>query len=134
MALSERGKLWAQPDEGMRLWTVIKDLWHPQSNPKGYASLGVAENTLMHDTLSKHIKANFDPTNHAFTYGDGPRGTTRLRTTMAKFLTRHLKPLKPIETEHIAITNGCTSALEHVAFTLEDPSEGLLLGQPNWTK
>lgn len=108
MALSERGKLWARPDDGMLLWTVVKDLWHPQTNPNGYASLGIAENTLMHDTLSKHIKAKLDPPNHAFTYGDGPRGTDRLRSAVSRFLTKHLKPLKTIEPSQIAITNGVT--------------------------
>lgn len=132
MALSERGKSWAQPDDGMLIWTVLQDLWHPQSNPNGYASLGVAENTLMHDTLSKHIKDNLNPPNHAFTYGDGPRGTNRLRQALARFLTKHLKPLETIQPKQICITNGVTTTLDHFAFILADPGEGFLLGQPHY--
>lgn len=132
MALSERGTKWALPDDSMLLWTVIQDLWHPETNSTGFVSLGVAENTLMHDTLSKHIKSNFDVHSHGFTYGDGPRGTTRLRNAVAKFLTEHLRPTADIKPSQITITNGCTSALENLAFVLGNPGEEYLLGQPHY--
>lgn len=130
MALSDRAKTWAQPSDGNLIWKILPNLWHPETNPNGFVSLGVAENALMHDVLSQHIKTNLNPPNAAFTYGDGPRGSNRLRAAMARFLTKHLKPLQAIKSEHIVVTNGCTSALEHVAFALANPGEGFLLGQP----
>lgn len=86
----------------------------------------------MHDVLSKHIHENLALSNHAFTYGDGPSGSKRLKNSMAKFLTKHLKPYTPIESKHIAVTNGCTSAIEHVSWAFANPGDGFLLGQPHY--
>lgn len=42
--LSTRGEALATPTGKMTLSDVICDLWHPETNPGGYVSLGVAEN------------------------------------------------------------------------------------------
>jgi 1-aminocyclopropane-1-carboxylate synthase len=60
MALSRRGQHFVEEAGGQLIWTVIKDLWHPESNPNGYVSLGVAENSLMHEELSKYIYRNYE--------------------------------------------------------------------------
>ena len=130
MALSKRGQLAAQPTGGKLMWEVYGNLWDKSSNPDGYVSLGMAESYLMHDALLEHIHKNMSLTGHALTYGDGPTGSKRVKAAISKFLTKHLKPLEPIEPAHITVTNGCSTALEHLSWALANPGDGFLLGQP----
>ncbi|GKT49828.1 putative inactive dehydrogenase easA [Colletotrichum spaethianum] len=130
--LSARGSEAAKPNDDLLLWTIVKDLWDPEVNPTGYVSLGIAENTLMHDRLSAHIHSNLAVPNHSFTYGDGMTGSKRLKSSLARFLTERLKPATSIEPQHISVTNGCSSAIEHLAWALGNPGDGFLLGQPHY--
>ncbi|KAK1989152.1 pyridoxal phosphate-dependent transferase [Colletotrichum cereale] len=130
--LSTRGREAAKPDDGMLLWTIVQDLWDPDTNPTGYVSLGIAENTLMHDRLAAHIHSNLAVPNHSFTYGDGMTGSKRLKQSLARFLTERLKPTTTIEPQHISVTNGCSSAIEHLAWAFGNPGDGFLLGQPHY--
>ncbi|KAJ2903132.1 ACC synthase [Zalerion maritima] len=128
--LSDRGGSAASLFSSMAIWEVLQSLYDPATNPGGYVSLGVAENTLLHDTLSEHIHSNISLTNHAFTYGEGPGGSKRLKESMSRFLTKHFKPVVPIKPSHILVTNGCSGAIEHLSWVLANPGEGFLLGQP----
>ncbi|KAL0931414.1 ACC synthase [Colletotrichum truncatum] len=130
--LSVRGREAAQPDPGMLLWAIVRDLWDPKTNPTGYVSLGIAENSLMHERLSEHIHNNLAVPTHSFTYGDGMTGSKRLKGSISRFLTDRFKPLTAIQPEHIAVTNGCSSAIEHLVWALGNPGEGFLLGQPHY--
>ena len=71
MALSTRGTAAATPGDGTLMWKILDDLWCPQNNPDGFVSLVVAENSLMHEELAKHIRTQPDLSHNAFTYGDG---------------------------------------------------------------
>lgn len=130
--LSARGQEAAKPDDGMLLWTIVRDLWDPTTNPTGYASLGIAENTLMHEKLSAHIHSNLAVPHHSFTYGDGMTGSKRLKSSIARFLTDRLNPATTIQPEHISVTNGCSSGIEHLCWALGNPGDGFLLGQPHY--
>lgn len=127
MSLSLRAQETGKPDPGLILWTVLKNIWHPAANPTGYVSLGVAENTLMHDDFLAYIRLNLSLTSHNLTYGDGSK---RLRAAMARFLTAKLDPAEPVAPEHVLLTNGCSSAIEHASWALANPGEAFLLGQP----
>ena len=127
MDLSLRAQDAGRPTSDMALWSILQDLWHPETNPSGYVSLGVAENTLMHEEMLSYIHSNISLKSQNLTYGDGSR---RLRTAMARFLTKQLKPLKTIEPAHVAVTNGCSSAIEHLSWAFANPGEAFLLGQP----
>ncbi|UPK95046.1 hypothetical protein LCI18_005981 [Fusarium solani-melongenae] len=129
MTLSNRALEAEEGSKGMVIWDVITNLWD-QSNPDGIISLGVAENTLMHDVLKKHIHDNIALSNLAFTYGDGTTGTKRAKQAVARFLTRQLKPFRAIEPAHISMTNGCSAAIEHLSWAIADPGDAILLGQP----
>jgi aspartate/methionine/tyrosine aminotransferase len=124
MALSSRASKLTTPDPST---DIILDNWNPNSNPSGYVNLGVAENYLMHEALSEHLHANLHLPTSAFTYGDFWK---RGRTAIARFLSKHLKPVRPIELQHVAVTSGCTSAVEHLAWAFADPGEYILLGRP----
>lgn len=130
MTLSNRALEAEEGSKDMVIWDVITNLWNHQSNPDGIVSLGVAENTLMHDVLKKHIHDNLALSNLAFTYGDGTTGTKRAKQAVARFLTRQLKPFRAIEPAHISMTNGCSAAIEHLSWAIADPGDAILLGQP----
>ncbi|KAI1613793.1 1-aminocyclopropane-1-carboxylate synthase [Exophiala viscosa] len=129
--LSSRAQAHAHPGAiGSPLWDVVNDLWHPQDNPNGYVNLGIAENLLMHHELEKHIAQNFKLPLHAFTYGNGPLGSKRLKTAVARFLNRRLEPVTQLEAQHIVITNGTSHSIEHTSWAFCNPGDGFLLGQP----
>lgn len=130
MSLSNRAHEAEESIKDMDLWEVIPNLFDQETNPDGIVSLGVAENTLMHDVLRKHIHDNLALTNPAFTYGDGTTGTKRVKKAVSRFLTTHLKPFKAIEPAHITMTNGCSAAIEHLSWAVANPGDGILLGQP----
>ncbi|KAK5084216.1 hypothetical protein LTR05_005292 [Lithohypha guttulata] len=132
MALSKRGQEWADMSGDLLIWKIIRDLWDPETNPGGYVSLGVAENSLMHEELTKFIHENTKVPKNGLTYGDGGMGSKRLQQAMARFLTRKFSATVQIEPSHICITNGVTSAIEHLSNVLANPGDAILLGQPHY--
>lgn len=128
--LSRRAEQTAEAGSENLIWEIFKDLYEPTSNPGGYVNLGVAENVLMHDVLSKHIHDNIQMPTGYLTYNDGPTGSKRLKNALCHFLNRNLHPVRPIEPAHLAVTNGVTSAIEQITFALTDPGDGVLLGRP----
>ncbi|KAM0561936.1 hypothetical protein ACHAPJ_003108 [Fusarium lateritium] len=130
MSLSKRAHEAEESCKGMAIWEVIPNLFDQESNPEGIVSLGVAENTLMHDVLRKHIHDNLALSNPAFTYGDGTTGTKRVKQAVSRFLNKHLHPFQDIEPAHISMTNGCSAAIEHLSWAIANPGDAILLGQP----
>ncbi|KAH6608502.1 hypothetical protein Trco_001848 [Trichoderma cornu-damae] len=124
MALSTRASKLTTPDPFI---PILSNNWHPTLNPSGYVNLAVAENYLMHSSLSEHVHAHLKVPPSAFTYGDFFK---RSRTAMATFLTKHLKTVRPVEPRHVAVVSGCTSAVEHMAWAFADPGDLILLGRP----
>lgn len=127
MALSARAHELSKPDPRFFFWEVLQNIWDPQANPDGFVSLGVAENVLMHSVLSEHIHRNMALPNEDFTYGDGKR---RLKAALARFLNRYFNPVLQVESSHLTISNGCSSALEHTAWAFGNPGDVFLLGKP----
>jgi aspartate/methionine/tyrosine aminotransferase len=130
MALSTRGTAAATPSDGTLMWKILDDLWCPQNNPNGFVSLGVAENSLMHEELAKHIRTQPDLSHHAFTYGDGSTGSKRLKKAIAQFLNDNFQPVTNVTLSQITVTNGCSSALEHISWAIANPGDAFLLGKP----
>ncbi|KAF4972381.1 hypothetical protein FSARC_1040 [Fusarium sarcochroum] len=130
MSLSKRAHEAEESCKGMTIWEVIPNLFDQETNPEGIVSLGVAENTLMHDVLRKHIHDNLALSNPAFTYGDGTTGTKRVKQAVSRFLNKHLHPFQDVEPTHISMTNGCSAAIEHLSWAIANPGDAILLGQP----
>ncbi|KIW92437.1 uncharacterized protein Z519_07421 [Cladophialophora bantiana CBS 173.52] len=114
-ALSRRAQECANSPESPQ-WHVYSDQWHPSSNPGGYVNVGVAENSLMHAELEAYIQTTTHVPQTAFTYGDGPLGSKRLRKAVARFLNRRLHPVLPLEMDHVIVTNGVSHAIEHTSW------------------
>ncbi|PHH50140.1 putative inactive 1-aminocyclopropane-1-carboxylate synthase-like protein 2 [Ceratocystis fimbriata CBS 114723] len=130
MSLSKRAEPIARQTPLTKIWEVIANVWHPETNPSGFVSLGVAENSLMHDALCEKLPAASDISTIAFTYGNGLSGSLRLRTALASFLNDKHSPATPILPAHIMLTNGCSAAIEQLSWILADPGDVWLLGQP----
>ncbi|KAH8883529.1 1-aminocyclopropane-1-carboxylate synthase C [Thozetella sp. PMI_491] len=128
--LSVRGRGYSDPSCKPPMLDVVCDLWEPQSNPGGYLSLGVAENTLMHAELVDYMTKSFNINSHSLTYGDGFSGSHHLRGLVAKFMNRYFNPVRPVLKEYVAITSGVGPAIEACTFALCDPGDGILLGRP----
>lgn len=129
-SLSSRAQKETAPRLTALLWEVLSNQWHPEQNPDGYVSIGVAENRLMHSELHEYMATHFNAHDCFLTYGDGAKGSHRLRAAMARFLNKHLKPQVPLESSHLVVTNGVTSAIEHTSWAFADPGDAFLLGQP----
>ncbi|KAH7222605.1 pyridoxal phosphate-dependent transferase [Fusarium redolens] len=130
--LSKRGEVFATPTSKMPMLDVVSDLWHPEANPDGYISLGVAENTLMHKELTQHITENFSVDSHALTAGDGFTGSHRLRNTLASFISRHFSPYEQVIKDQVIVTSGVGQAIELSGFALCDKGDGVLLARPHY--
>ncbi|RAL09383.1 putative aminotransferase [Aspergillus homomorphus CBS 101889] len=112
------------------MWDVMRDVWCETTNPGGYVNVGVAENSLMHDTLLEYLNRKLELPAKYLTYNDGGSGSARLRNAMSAFINRHFHPAVPVEADHLVVTNGVSPAIEHVAWAFTDPGEGILLGRP----
>ncbi|KAG4274430.1 hypothetical protein FPRO04_09388 [Fusarium proliferatum] len=116
--LSKRGEVFATPTSKMPMLNVVNDLWHAETNPGGYISLGVAE--------------NFRLDSHALTAGDGFTGSHRLRNTLARFINRHFSPFEDISKDQVIVTSGVGQAIELSGFALCDKGDGVLLSRPHY--
>ncbi|KAH8587663.1 putative aspartate aminotransferase [Bisporella sp. PMI_857] len=112
------------------LWDILGDLWHPQRNPGGFVSLGLADNPVMQEQLLSRMNSSFNATARSLALNDTITGSVRLKNAIAHFLNRHFSPSKPLQSSHIVATNGVTSAIEHCSWALCDPGEGILIGRP----
>ncbi|KAK1625359.1 pyridoxal phosphate-dependent transferase [Colletotrichum phormii] len=130
MSLSIRAESAEKAGDDLHIWKAVGNLYHPIANPTGFATLGVSENTLMARELSEHMQKLFKLPVHSFTYGDGMTGSKRIKVALAAFLNQHLRPSKPLKPAHFRITNGCSSAVEHLAWAVANTSAAFLLGQP----
>ncbi|KAL2803026.1 pyridoxal phosphate-dependent transferase [Aspergillus granulosus] len=114
-------------------WDIISDMWHPLKNPSGYLSVGMAENTLLHSELLEYIHANLHLSAEHLTYNNGSMGSNALRKAVSHFLNRHFNPFRPVEPAHVLMTNGCSSAIEHLSWTFVNPGEAVLLSRPYYS-
>lgn len=86
----------------------------------------------MHNELRDYINSLdlVDSEATGFTYGSGPYGSKTIRAAIAKFVSRHFKPHSPLNQDDILVTNGVSVIIEHCAWGLANPGDGILLGRP----
>ncbi|CAG8380760.1 unnamed protein product [Penicillium salamii] len=130
---SQRGQTAVESGSKYLTWEIISDMWHPQDNPSGILSVGMAENTLLHDFLLEFIHANVKLKTAHLTYNNGSMGSNALKGAVSHFLNRHFKPFRQVEPSHVLVTNGCSSAIESLTWTLLDPEEAILLSMPYYS-
>jgi aspartate/methionine/tyrosine aminotransferase len=128
--LSRRAQSLVAESTFNEMWEIMKERWKKHDSPDGFVNLGVAENNLMRAELEEYLVAHVRMAGSNATYDDGPIGSIRLRAALAAFLSLHLKTARPLEAGQIVVTNGVSSALEHVAWALADQGDVFLLGRP----
>ena len=86
----------------------------------------------MHDELRDFLntKTLVDKDARGLTYGDGPCGSTPLRSVLSSFLNNYFAPAAPVVPDHLMVTNGLSSAIEQSSWALADSGDGILLGRP----
>lgn len=86
----------------------------------------------MHNELRDYINSQhlIDAPASSLTCNSSTHGSKPIRSSIAKFATRHFKPTTYLNPDHILVTNGVSSALEHCAWALANPGEAILLGRP----
>lgn len=86
----------------------------------------------MHNELRSFLNSKelVDSQAVGLTYGSGPYGSKAVRASIAGFMNVHFKPFSPLQPDHVMITNGVSVAIEHCAWGLANPGEGILLGRP----
>ncbi|KAJ6114603.1 hypothetical protein N7486_000381 [Penicillium sp. IBT 16267x] len=112
------------------MWDILNDAWDVTENPNGYVNVGLAENSLMHDELLKFLNAKLELPAKYLTYNEGGGGSLKLKAAISNFLNKHMNPVIPLDPSHVVVTNGVSSAVEHVSWAFADPGEGFLLGRP----
>ncbi|KAL5046763.1 hypothetical protein BDW71DRAFT_181750 [Aspergillus fruticulosus] len=130
---SKRGQSAIELGSKRITWDVISNMWHPETNPSGILSVGMAENTLLHDVLLEYINTKARISAAHLTYNDGSMGSNALRKAVSDFLNRHFNPFRPVDPGHILITNGCSSAIEHLSWSFLNPGEAILLSKPYYS-
>ncbi|KAI0505161.1 putative aspartate aminotransferase [Xylaria bambusicola] len=128
--LSRRAQDQVPSTDSNVIWDVLQGQWHEQDNPHGYVNVGVAENRLMQAELENYLTKNIDLRGCVLTYEDGPVGSQRLRTALARFIDRRMRTHRSLDASQIIVTNGVSSGLEHMAWALADPGDSFLLGRP----
>jgi len=111
-------------------FSAMFDFYHVETNPNGFVNIGTSENYVMLPDVAEFASRTFECTPQTFTYGEGPWGTKRLRQAMAKHMNKHFHPVDDIRADEILFANGVTSICEMLGFTIAEPGDGILIGQP----
>ncbi|KAH7393513.1 pyridoxal phosphate-dependent transferase [Cadophora sp. MPI-SDFR-AT-0126] len=113
---------------------ALANVWEKESNPDGIINLGLAENSLMHSETASFLEKNFQvlPSKH-LTYGTGPLGSIRLRTTLSSLFTTHFHSLKPISPSQILPYSSISALTDALTWSICNEGEGILIPRPLYT-
>uniref|UniRef100_A0A8C9P0D4 Aminotransferase class I/classII large domain-containing protein n=1 Tax=Spermophilus dauricus TaxID=99837 RepID=A0A8C9P0D4_SPEDA len=131
--LSSRGRVikwfWDSAEEGYR--TYHRDEYDEDKNPHGVVNLGISENKLCFDLLSRRLTQSdmlrVEPP--LLQYPDW-RGHLFLREEVAKFLSDYCKSPAPLKAENVVVLNGCASVFSALATVLCEVGEAFLIPTP----
>ncbi|UPK94587.1 hypothetical protein LCI18_005522 [Fusarium solani-melongenae] len=107
--------------------------YDPKTAPGGLIDLSGAENRLMEDWVARYVDDEMRGLQVAACLSYGAMfGSPGLRKNMAAFFNRYFNPRVPIMSDDILATNGVTSLIELVAWTICDPGEAILYLTPTF--
>ncbi len=67
------------------------------------------------------------------TYGQGPRGSTRLRKAVASFINTEFGARDAVTYDQIIVMSGVTSIIDSIAWSICNEGDGILIPQPFYT-
>jgi len=110
---------------------AISNPYHPSANPNGIISLGIAENSLMAQSLATFLSQNLRIPPGLFSYGASCPGLASLYQGLCKLYNGEtFDPAVEVENAHLYVTAGCTTLLDQIFWTLCDKGDGVLIGRP----
>jgi 1-aminocyclopropane-1-carboxylate synthase len=129
--LSSRGLSYVK-EGGIRkhFATIWENVYDADINPTGVINLGTAENYIMMSDAARFVNEKVLLKGEDLDYGAGPWGSVRLRSNMAKFMTKYLKARAPVNPDNVLFATGCTSIFDMLGEVLFEPGEGILLSRP----
>ncbi|XP_068238829.1 probable inactive 1-aminocyclopropane-1-carboxylate synthase-like protein 2 [Palaemon carinicauda] len=108
---------------------------YSQENPTGIVNLGTAINRLVESDLASRLNQkdcfNFSAGNQHYCDFTGDQN---LKVSIARFLERHLKPLRRLESDKIMIYNGVSSCLDAISHVLCDPGDVIITPTPIYAR
>ncbi|CAI5939261.1 unnamed protein product [Closterium sp. NIES-64] len=110
---------------------AAKDMYSPTTNPNGFINVSIAENMLMFDWLQEKL-ANRAPIEPEVARYNQITGMPRFKAAVAHTVQRLLLPRCPglVSPENICVGAGVSAIVEHLAYTLCDAGEGVLIPAP----
>jgi aspartate/methionine/tyrosine aminotransferase len=84
----------------------------------------------MRDEIAEHLNTNFKINPWHLTYGEGPAGSSRLRSEIASFVNNVFEPHAAVDASHICMCNGVASAVNNFSFCVGEPGDGILISRP----
>ncbi|KAM0550276.1 hypothetical protein ACHAPJ_008946 [Fusarium lateritium] len=106
--------------------------YDPNTQPNGIINLSGALNALMLDWMNDFAR-NLNPLPIGQTLSYGPiSGSQALLSATSNFFNRFFKPSSPITPDQILASNGVTSLIDLVTWTLCDDGDAVLYPTPNF--
>lgn len=79
--------------------------------------------------LTDFIQVTVNPMTH-LTYGKGPRGSERLRKSLASFCNNKFKAYKKVTSDEVIVLPGVGSTMDSMVWAICNEGEGILIPQP----
>ncbi|CAI7571734.1 unnamed protein product [Penicillium glandicola] len=108
----------------------LTQTYHPEENPTGLISFGMAENKPMRADIAKYINEKVVFTQDSISYRSSAPTAARLPAAAAVHLNNILKPLAPIDPEHIFVADSPTSLGSMLGYSLAERGDGILVSRP----
>ncbi|KAJ2785720.1 hypothetical protein H4R18_000411 [Coemansia javaensis] len=109
---------------------MVGNPYNKDTNPSGVINAGIAVNATVHPLLLERLNSlGSEFVACDLEYGI-PYGSHELRAEIAHTTNRHFSPAEPVAPADIVVTNGCTAAIEMLAFAMCDPGDHVLIPAP----
>ncbi|KAJ2524263.1 hypothetical protein GGI11_000942 [Coemansia sp. RSA 2049] len=109
---------------------LMSNPYNKDTNPTGIINAGVAINGTIKDLLVSKLNSLDTPFVASDLEYSVPQGTPALRGEIAATINRHFAPASDIGCDDLVVTNGCTTAIEMLAFATCEPGDHILVPAP----
>lgn len=114
---------------GKAFGLMAKNPYSTTDNPQGIVNAGIAANKTITKLLVDKLNTISTVIDTDLEYNSS-QGTPELLKEIAGIFNRHFRPNQPVKPDHIVVTNGCTAAIEMLAFAMCEPGDHVLIPAP----
>ncbi|KAJ2797024.1 hypothetical protein H4S07_006049, partial [Coemansia furcata] len=108
---------------------IGKNPYSKDTNPQGIINAGIAANKTITPQLVDKLNSLTKVIDSDLEY-NASQGGPELRGEIAGLFNRHFHPAAPVNPDDIVVTNGCTTAIEMLAFATCEPGDRILIPAP----